>query len=59
MVTVIEAAVPDASPLHPVKVYPVAGVAFTVTTVPEVYVPAPVIVPPAAGVAVVVRVYVA
>jgi hypothetical protein len=48
----MEASVPDASPLHPVKVYPVAGVAFTVPRVPEGYVPAPMIVPPAAGVAV-------
>ena len=57
MVTVIVADVPEASPLHPVKVYPAAGVAVMVASVPASYDPAPVIVPPVAGDAVVPSVY--
>ena len=44
------------SPLHPIKVDVVSGVAVAVTEVHEVYVPAPVVVPPPVPAVVMVRV---
>jgi len=49
IVTVNGFVVPDASPLQPVKAYPLAGLAITVAELPELYVPAPDVVPPFEG----------
>ena len=40
---------PPLTTSHFVKLYPVAGVAFSVTVLPLVFVPAPVTVPPLVG----------